>query len=365
MVATTPLDEDTLLRLRQMLPREQPRARPVPQYRPLPWTEAPDWFGQREVPPATAAPAPDRATDPAELDAPVARLERLVRRLSHHSRAFGCVDWLDDSAQELEQACELAAMLARREVQLLAGLERLAGACANDPEGSEALGTRMAETAARLPEHAARIERALDEFHRFDAGLIRDDMRARRAECELEARRFRELGDLAESLRARLSRPRFPARLLGRGLSAERRRAMAQRLRDLSRRSRSRHRFIEEPELLRWFDGIVEAGLHLPETVWQEELHEARLLLFQLLNVYCLQDRLPATELAARVLLRTDAHERLEYCPECEDYLARYLGRRRREMFGGGGGLAVDRLARFQRTRELLIEEYLGRACGG
>ncbi|MDX1608553.1 MAG: hypothetical protein R3225_00345 [Halofilum sp. (in: g-proteobacteria)] len=361
MVATTPLDEGLLLRLREMLPREQPRSRPVPQFRPLAGTEAPAWFGRGGAPAATAVPA----ADPVAADEPVALLEQLVERLSRHSRAFGCVDWLDDSAQELQQARELASMLAAREVQLLAGLERLAGACASDPEGSEALGTRMAETAARLPAHTARIERALDEFHRFEAGLIRDDMRARRAECELEARRFRELAELADSLRAQLSRRRFPARLFGRGLSAERRRAMAQRLRELSRRSRSRYRFIEEPELLRWLDGIVEAGLHLSEEAWLEELQEARLLLLQLLNVYCLQDRLPATELAAQVLLRADAHERLEYCPDCEDYLARYLGRRRREMFGGGGGLAVDRLARFQRVRELLTEEYLSRACGG
>ena len=123
--------------------------------------------------------------------------------------------------------------------------------------------------------------------------------------------------------------------------------------------------FLLEADVRAWLDTVLSAGLYMAQEDWEAGARDARLLLYQLVNLLSLQSRLPAHHVAARVLLHPGAHDAFEYCPESELFLGRYFGRARLELFARQQPVTALRLQRFQHVRETMMNEYYGLARRG
>lgn len=260
--------------------------------------------------------------------------------------------WLAEWSQELDAVRDLAADLATA----AAGFSTLREKLVQAPRGTGMRRKRIAAAAMRLPEVIDAFNAALADYHLLEVGLVGDGMRARRADCELEARKYRELADQEQEIRARLHGRWWGLdRWVGRGRAVRRERArLGQRLHRLSRQRRRRHVFIEAHEVRRWLDTLVDASLHLARERWLAETHEARYMFYQMLNVHCLQAMMPAERLAVDILLHKDAHERIAYCVVTEHYLEEYFDTYRSSFTSD-----VDEL---KQVRDTMLAEYRERA---
>jgi len=382
MIATSQLSENVFLRLARILSADQLRALPtdrLPREIPSRVLEEVDDPDKREVlermvhtahtrteaPPARGLSATEaEALDAAEQPdtSALSELNELVRDLAARGPVVQReLDWLDQTAQDLERAQQLARTVAGRVSQLSDALERLAAARTSDA----ATGRRVATATGQLSDLLARMDGALGEYHLLESAFARAELRAKRAECELKARRYRQLDDQVQGVRTQLGGTRTGlGRILGRRVPRRQRQHLVERLGNLTERRGGYQAFVSEDEVLRWLDVVVEAGLRLPAEQWAGDLYDVRFMLYQMLNLYCLQHKVPAHELASR-LLRPNAHEVFEYCPETEQYLTGYFARKRMDVFQGYGCAAPDHLIRFQDTRETMFADYVGQASEG
>lgn len=311
----------------------------------------------RYVPPPAP---PRREIDDAELAAAerahaaaASALRERIRQLNVSVPAthYEC-HWLAEWSQELDAVRDLAADL----TTAAAGFAELRETLIRAPRGAGARRKRIAAAAMRLPEIIDAYDAALSDYHRLEIALVLDTMRARRADCELEARKYRELAEQEQEIRSRLyGRWWALARLAGRGGAVRRERArLGQRLHRLSRQRQRRHVFIEAHEVRRWLDTLVDASLHFSAERWLAETEEARHIFYQMLTVHCLQTSMPAERLAANILLHENAHERVVYCPATEHYLEKYFNTYRSSFSEDLEGL--------KQLRDTMLAEYRKRA---
>lgn len=294
----------------------------------------------------------------------VERLATLTARLADRAdSAWGAsADWLDDGTQEVEEMRELADGLADQAARLEVALERVGSLRPHSRE----TGRRVADACTRLPAQLARVEQALAGYYRLEVAFTRAAMCDRRAQCEIRARGLRDLDDQIASIEAQLGTHRRGwRRLLRRRPGREQRRQLVAHRRRLQARRDGQAEFLPEAELRVWLDAVITAGLYMAPEDWDEAARDARLLLYQLVNLACLQTRMPAHRVAARVLLHPDAHAMFEYCPESELYLSRYFGRARLDLFARHQPVTALRLQRFQHVRETMTNEYYGLARRG
>lgn len=261
--------------------------------------------------------------------------------------------WLAEWSQELDAVRDLAADLATA----AAGFVELRETLVHAPRGVGARRKRIAAAAMRLPEIIDAYDAALSDYHRLEIELVCDTMRARRADCELEARKYRELAHQEQEIRTRLyGRWWGLDRLVSRSRTMRGERArLGQRLHRLSRQRQRRHVFVEAQDVRRWLDTLIDAGLHFAGEQWLVETRESRHIFYQMLNVHCLQISMPAEKLAADVLLHEDAHERIVYCPATEHYLEKYFNTYRSSFSENVEGL--------KKVRDTMLADYRDLAC--
>lgn len=366
----TASEDDVLRRIVTNLVPDRERARlplPVPQalldaFDALTGHEVSRRFDEATIPVRHVLPpaSPCREIDEAELAtaerAHAAAANALRERIGNLNAAgptirYEC-HWLAEWSQELDAVRDLAADLATA----AAGFAELRETLIRAPRGSGARRKRIAAAAMRLPEIIDAYDAALSDYHRLEIGLVRDTMRARRADCELEARKYRELAHQEWEIRTRLHGRWWRLdRWVARGGAVRRERArLGQRLHRLSRQRRRHHVFIEAHEVRRWLDTLIDASLHFAGERWLAETWETRHIFYQVLNVHCLQRSMPAEKLAANVLLHGNAHERIVYCPATEHYLEKYFNTYRSSFSEDVEGL--------KQVRDAVLAEYRERA---
>lgn len=298
--------------------------------------------------------------DPASISA----LRNCVERVDAASRASR----FDNPAvavvsEDLDSARALAAD-ASAALAVLARMEATLGRAQWDNEDRRERDSAAQASIGRLK---SGIQAVLVDYHRLECALALQTMRSRYADCELEARTYRELSDQAEAIRTRLNRP---SRALGwlllrPGPSRDERERLQRRLQRLTGRQKRSHTFIEESELRQWLDVLANAGLELPFEQWRGQTQEARFLLYRLLNINRLQLIMPAHRLAATVFARGDVYIPPQRCVGGEQYLVTYFTGRGAVPPAGHGWGYTDGVDGLGQVRATMLAEYRSETPSG
>lgn len=379
MVAARPLSENAFRRLVRTLSADELRRFPLdrlpsavpldavneaddPRKRAaldeLAWTAGSRDLRQRTDAASRLEPAVLQALEAAETagDQGVDELNRLtdeIVRQRQAARAAG--DSGEASLQGLERARGLAWELGRAVHGLNAALDVLERPFI----GRDAFQDRVSAARARARDALSGLESALGRHHVLEMELARGDMSAKRTRCELEAARVRELDEQIHAVRAKLDQhSRMSRRLLRPRVARREREHLLQRLEVLARRRDGCESYISEDDLLHWLDVVVNASLHVPPQRWDENARHARLLLFRLMNVYCLQQETAAQQVATSAFLRTDARGAIDFYLGSEQFILQYFSRKRQEVTQWVAGAAADRLGQLDRIRDTILSEY-------
>lgn len=286
-------------------------------------------------------------------DRGVDELNRLTDELVRQRHAAG--EGGEASLQGLERARGLAWELGRGVHRLNAALDVL-----DRPfVGRDAFQDRVSAARARAKDVLSGLESSLGRYHVLEMELARGDMSARRAQCELEAARIRELDEQIQAVRAKLDQhSRMSRRLLRPRVARREREYLLHRLQVLSRQRDGFESYISEDDLLHWLDVVVNASMHVPPERWDENARHARLLLYRLMNVYCLQQETAAQQVATSAFLRTDARGAIDFYLGSEQFILQYFSRKRQEVTQWVAGAAQDRLDQLDRIRDTILSEY-------
>lgn len=265
--------------------------------------------------------------------------------------------WSFEGTHDLEAARELATDAAAAASALVALDQTLQRARARTAEQERPV--RAART--RVAELIEAIDAVLARHYWFEVRLIEGEMRARRADCELAARKYAETQQQIREIQEQLEqRPGAVGRLLRRGPSQEERERLAERLAKLKKRQAKLDTLIEETELRGWLDMLVNASLYLTQEQWERDACEARLLFYQLLNVHGLQTLERKEQKAVELLLNTQAHKAQRYCSAAEEFLGQYFAQRRLKE-GALDRATIQGREPFVRARETMLREYRAR----
>jgi len=265
-------------------------------------------------------------------------------------------DWLSDDAQEVDAVQRLAGDLAL-EISRLRGIaDRLA-----EVEAVESVSVARIDKARQWIDSVLdRSNEVLARYYRTEFEAIHAGMRALRAQCELEARRYADVRGRATAGRAQLDRRLCWAmgRVFHPRRTREKRERLAQRVADLERRSDGYMAFVGRDELIGWLDGLVEGALNLDEETWLQASCSVRVLLYELLNVHCAQDRVPAHEVSTDIILPAAREGVFDCRVETERFLETYFARRCTEPAERFYGTAAERVARLERLAEVIRQDY-------
>jgi len=279
---------------------------------------------------------------------------RLCDQLSDHCRDHDPTrDQLSEENQVLERARARAGSIMER-------IGRLTGALATiDRESAGEPSLRDRADAARR--HARKVlshlESALGRFHVLELDITCNAMRVKEAECELQRRRIREIDQRIEAIQAQLNRG-SAVRLLRPSVARQQREAKEARLRSLRRSRESTEIYVDEDQLLRWLEVLVNTSLFADQAIWQQRARNVRLLLYRLLNTYCLQQELAAGQVLTRAIPGVNGREAIQYYLKSEEFILRYFARKQREVTQWLAGAAESKLVQLEHTRDALLAEY-------
>lgn len=321
----------------------------------LAWTVGARDLRQRTDAAERLEPAVLQALETAETlgDQGVDELNRLTDELVRQRRAAQATG--ETALPGLERARGLAWELGRTVQHLEAALDVLERPFI----GREAFQDRVSAARTRAKDVLGGLESALGRYHVLEMELARGDMSAKRAQCEHEAARLLELDDQIRAVRAKLDQhSRMSRRLLRPRVARREREHLLERLQVLTRERDGCETYISEDDLLNWLDVVVNASLHVPPERWDENARHARLLLYRLMNVYCLQQETAAQQVATSAFLRTDARGAIDFYLGSEQFILQYFSRKRQEVTQWVAGAAADRLGQLDRIRDTILGEY-------
>lgn len=292
----------------------------------------------------------------AAVDPGAAELDRIAGELARNWRTQpDADDWLDDTRQELERGRRLAKELMREAAQLTKSVDML-----DRPfVGHERFAERV--SAARLTGKRvlSRMQSSLGRFQLVEMDIAHGDMKFRHWQCETNLARLRELDEQIAVVRSKLERQSsLTSRVLRPRTARQQREILSQRLQKLNRQRDDLELPISEEELLHWLDVLTDASLLVAEEEWRARAQNTRLLLYRLLNVYCLQQETAAQGLARNPFSGINAREAIEYYLGSEQFMLSYFSRKRHNVTLWLAAAADDKLKALDRVRDAILADY-------
>lgn len=283
-----------------------------------------------------------------------AELCRLCDKLSDHCRDHDPTrDQLSEENQVLERARARAGSIMERIGRLTGALSTIDRESVAEP----ALRDRTEAGRRHAREVLSHLESALGRFHMLELDITCNAMRIKEAECELQRRRIREINQRIGIIRTQLNKG-TTVRLLRPSVARQRRETQEARLESLRRSRESTEIYVDEDQLLNWLEVLVNTSLFADQAIWQQRARNVRLLLYRLLNTYCLQQELAAEQVATRAVPGVNGHEAIRYFLKSEEFILGYFARKQREVTRWLGGAAESKLDQLEQTREALLAEY-------
>ena len=296
-----------------------------------------DYAGQRR--PQAAAQAFDEAvaelagewrrqrdTDASAADAFARRLERL-----------GSVRELQDEAGRLGRA-----------------LTAIDEAIAEQGETDRAMEARH-----QLMQDFQRIEKSLAAYHALSIDLVRREMHRKREGIEAHAFEDEQLEKRLDVLHQRLERSQsLLQRTLRPSVARRERDRLQERIAELLKQRQDREWIIDENDMTRWFDAVVDANLYLDPARHAQALRDARMQLFKLLNLFCQQQENAAQQVARNPFMQLDPQQAIEFLLISERFIVGYFAQKRKDLTQWLGGAAEQKLRELDDVQAGILSEY-------
>lgn len=271
--------------------------------------------------------------------------------------------WRQQRESDADAADAFARRLERlgsvRELQDEAG--RLGRALASIDEALAQNGEdqRALEARRQLQGDFERIEKSLSAYHTLSIDLVRREMHRKREEIERHAFEDEQLRKRLDVLHERLERSQsLLKRSLRPGVARRERDRLQQRIADLLKEREDREWVIDENDMTRWFDAVVDANLFLDSKRHAQALRDARMQLFKLLNLFCQQQEDAAQQVARNPFLQLDPKQAIEFLLISERFIVGYFAQKRKDLTQWLGGAAEQKLRELDDVQADILSEY-------
>lgn len=322
------------------------------------WDRTVDSVGRsveaREALDSTVCRALERAESAS--DPGVVELEQAANSLLRRKRgtAFN-EDWLEDPGAELKRARDLAEKL----VHEAAGLAQAIAVLDRPFVGRDQFAERVSSARLKAKKVLSRIQASLGRFQMAEMELAHDDMKLRHWQCERNLSQLQDLDERIGIVREKLRRQeKFTARMFRPRTARHQREVLAERLHQLLRQRDELELPISEDELSHWLDVLTNANIMLSHGEWEAKAQRSRLLLYRLLNVFCLQQETAAQGLARNPFSGIDARVAIEYYLASEQFILSYFSKKRKDVTLWLAGAAENKLAALEDIRDAILADY-------
>lgn len=216
---------------------------------------------------------------------------------------------------------------------------------------------RLRDALERLKHFSGKIDATLGEYHALQLEVAAADMNDKRRQINDSDLKKKDLLEELNALEEQLKRPTSMfSRLLPWG-AKKHEENIKQRISDLHQRIMSEEWVMAESQLTRWLDAIVDASLYVNSSTTQQNLRQARLNLFFLLNAFCEQQEAAAKQVARNPFIQVDPKKAIEYMLMSERFILDYFAKKRAEIIQWLGNAADNRLRQLEHLEVDLISE--------
>lgn len=255
----------------------------------------------------------------------------------------------------ISAAEETARALADQAGSLYSALDTL-GEGGDSPEE---LAERIRRARRQAGDVLTAVEPALRRYYDAKIAAAQQEMQAKEQHSQDEARQVRQVDDQIQFIREQLHQHSGIGRRLFKGKAAREERAhLEARLRELIDRRNAAESFVGEDDLVRWLDILVDSSLFMATETWRARAQRARMLLYRLLNIYCLQQEAAARQVAAAQRTKARAQSAADHFLASEEFVLRYFSRKRHSVTAWLSGAASDKLAQFDEIRDAIVTGY-------
>lgn len=218
---------------------------------------------------------------------------------------------------------------------------------------------RMVEARRALMEDFKRIEQSLAAYHSLSIELVRLEMRQLREQVEAHAFDDQQLADRLDVLHEKRNKSQsWLRRSLRPALAQKEREQLENKIAELMKQRQDREWVIDENDMTRWLDSVVEANLYLDERKHAQALRDARMQLFRLLNLFCLQQEESAKQVARNPFLQLDPQQAIEFLLVSERFIVGYFAQKRKDLTRWLGGAAEQKLQELDQVQSGILAEY-------
>lgn len=226
-------------------------------------------------------------------------------------------------------------------------------------DSPEELAERIQRARRQAGEVLTALEPALRRYYDVKIAAAQQEMQAKEQHCRDEARQVRQVDEQIQFIREQLHQHSGMGRRLFKGKAAREERAhLEARLRELIDRRNAAESFVGEDDLVRWLDILVDSSLFMATETWRARAQRARMLLYRLLNIYCLQQEAAARQVAAAQRTKARAQSAADHFLASEEFVLRYFSRKRHSVTAWLSGAASDKLAQFDEIRDAIVTGY-------
>ena len=246
-----------------------------------------------------------------------------------------------------------------RELQDEAGRLGRSLAAIDDALAQNADDQRAIDARRQLQEDFERIEKSLSAYHTLSIDLVRREMHRKREEIERHAFEDEQLRKRLDVLHERLERSQsLLKRSLRPAVARRERDRLQQRIADLLKEREEREWVIDENDMTRWFDAVVDANLFLNSRRHAQALRDARMQLFKLLNLFCQQQEDAAQQVARNPFLQLDPQQAIEFLLISERFIVGYFAQKRKDLTQWLGGAAEQKLRELDDVQANILSEF-------
>ncbi|MDX1608611.1 MAG: hypothetical protein R3225_00635 [Halofilum sp. (in: g-proteobacteria)] len=265
----------------------------------------------------------------------------------------------EDNLDEVAFARRLERLGSVRELQDEAGRLGRAVSTIDAAIAEQGENERIRQAREQLMQDFRRIERSLASYHALSIDLVRREMHRKRNEIEAHAFEDEQLQKRLEVLNQRLQKSQsLLRRSLRPGVARQERERLETRIRELLKEREEREWVIDENDMTRWFDSVVDANLYLDENKHAQSLRDARMQLFKLLNLFCQQQEDAAQQVARNPFLQLDPQQAIEFLLISERFIVGYFAQKRKDLTRWLGGAAEQKLRELDDVQANILSEY-------